>query len=64
MEVAQSKKGIVVSQQKYIHDVLKEIGMAGSRPVDSPIDPNQKLGDDKEGDPVDTTQYQKLLKKL
>ena len=50
MEVARSKKGIDVSLQKYVLDLLKEIGMSGCRPVDTLIDPNQKLGDDKEGD--------------
>lgn len=64
MEVARSKKGIVVSQRKYILDLLKEIGMTGCRPAYTSIDPNQKPGDDKEGDPVDTTRYQKLVKKL
>ena len=43
MEVARSKKGIVVSQQKYILDLLKETGMMGCRPTNTPIDPNQKL---------------------
>jgi glutathione peroxidase-family protein len=38
--------------------------MSGYKPTSIPIDPNQKLGDDKEGDPVDTTQYQKLVEKL
>ena len=47
MEVARSKKGIVVSQRKYVLDLLKETGMSGCRPADTPIDPNQKLRDDK-----------------
>jgi hypothetical protein len=64
MEVARSKKGIVISQQKYVLDLLKETGMSGCRPANTPIDPNQKLGDDKEGDPVNTTRYQKLVGKL
>ena len=38
--------------------------MSGCRPADIPIDPNQKLGDDKEGDMVNTTRYQKLVGKL
>lgn len=38
--------------------------MSGCRPTDTPIDPNQKLGDDKEGDPVNTIGYQKLVGKL
>lgn len=42
-EVARSKKEIVVSQQKYILDLLKEIGMIGCRLVDTPMDPNAKL---------------------
>ena len=64
MEVARSKKGIVVSQRKYVLDLLKETDMSGCKPVDTPIDPNQKSGDDKEGDMVNTTRYQKLLGKL
>ena len=55
MEVARSKKGIVVSQRKYVLDLLKEIGMSGCRPANTLIDPNKKLGDDKEGDMVNTT---------
>ena len=64
MEVARSKRGIVVSQRKYILDLLKETGMSGCRSADTPIDPNQKLGDTKDGNLVNTTQYQKLVGKL
>ncbi|RVW73986.1 Retrovirus-related Pol polyprotein from transposon RE1 [Vitis vinifera] len=64
MEVARSKRGIVVSQRKYILDLLKEMGMSGCRPADTPIDPNQKLGDTKDGNLVNTTRYQKLVGKL
>jgi hypothetical protein len=64
MEVARSKRGIIVSQRKYILDLLKETGMSGCRPADTPIDPNQKLGDTKDGNPVNTTRYQKLVGKL
>ena len=64
MEVARSKKGIVVSQQKYILDLLKETGMMGCRPANTPIDPNQKLQSEGNGDPVDTTRYQRLVGRL
>ena len=40
MEVARSKKGIVVSQRKYVLDLPKETGMSGCRPAKTPIDPN------------------------
>ncbi|CAJ2656645.1 unnamed protein product [Trifolium pratense] len=63
MEVARSKDGILVSQQKYILDLLKETGMSGCRPADTPMDPNAKLWE--EGSvPVDTGRYQRLVGKL
>ncbi|XP_050877706.1 uncharacterized mitochondrial protein AtMg00810-like [Lathyrus oleraceus] len=37
MKVARSKNGIVVSQQKYILDLLKETGMCGCRPAVSVV---------------------------
>lgn len=40
MEVARSKKEIVVSQQKYILDLLKETGMNSYRLAYTPINPN------------------------
>ena len=43
MEVARSSKGILVSQRKYVLDLLHETGMAGCKPVDTPMDPNVKL---------------------
>nr|KYP53276.1 hypothetical protein KK1_024903 [Cajanus cajan] len=43
MEVARSKKGIVVSQRKYILDLLKETVMMGCRPAETPIDPKKNM---------------------
>lgn len=43
IEVAQSKDGIFISQRNYALDILKETSMLDCRPVDSPMDPNQKL---------------------
>ncbi|CAH9115704.1 unnamed protein product, partial [Cuscuta europaea] len=64
MEIARSKKGIVVSQRKYVLDLLHETGMSACRPIDTPIDPNQKLGNVKEGVPVNIHQYQRLVGRL
>lgn len=64
MEIAQSKKGIVLSQRKHVLDLLKETCISGCKPVETPIDPNQKLGDSKEGTLVDTSKYQRLVGKL
>ncbi|RVW90647.1 Retrovirus-related Pol polyprotein from transposon RE1 [Vitis vinifera] len=43
MEVARSRKGIVVSQRKYILNLLKETGMLGCKPIDTPMDSQKKL---------------------
>jgi len=64
MEVARSKKGIVVSQRKYILDLLKETGMSGCKPCDTPIEANSKLGEVKNGVPVDKGRYQRLVGRL
>lgn len=64
MEVARSKKGIIVSQKKYVLNLLKETGMSGCRPANTSIESNQKLGNDKEGELMDTSYYQRLVGKL
>ncbi|RVW70009.1 Retrovirus-related Pol polyprotein from transposon RE1 [Vitis vinifera] len=61
MEVARSRKGIVVSQRKYILDLLKETGMLGCKPIDTPMDSQKKLGIEKESTPVDRGRYQRLV---
>jgi len=60
MEVARSKEGIMVSQRKYVLDLLKEKGMSGCHPTEPPIDPNMKFRN-KEGNSVDQSQYQRLV---
>ena len=57
MEVARSRKGLVVSQCKYFLDLLKETGMSGCQLADTPMDPNHKLVEIKDGTPIDTTRY-------
>ncbi|RVW29708.1 Retrovirus-related Pol polyprotein from transposon TNT 1-94 [Vitis vinifera] len=44
MEVARSSKGIFVSQRKYTLDLLKETGMLGCKPSNTPMDPFNKIG--------------------
>ena len=43
MEFTRSKEGIVVSQKKYVLDLLKETGMMGCKPTETPMEPNLKL---------------------
>ena len=43
MEFVWSKEWIIISQKKYMLDLLKEKGMIGCRPVETPMEPNLKL---------------------
>lgn len=64
MEIARSKKGIAVSQRKYVLDLLKETGMLGCKPAETPMDHTIKLGRKEGSVPVDKGRYQRLVGKL
>ncbi|KAK2433017.1 putative mitochondrial protein [Trifolium repens] len=64
IEVAHSKKGIFISQQKYITDLLKETGKSACKPASTPLDPNLKLGIAEEAAAVDKEMYQRLVGRL
>ncbi|KAL5553822.1 hypothetical protein UlMin_041223 [Ulmus minor] len=64
IDVAQSRLGRFISQQKYITDLLKEKGKLACRPVSTPINPNHKLGEAEEDSAVNRESYQRLLGKL
>ena len=44
IEITRSNFSVVMSQRKYVLDILEEIGMLGYKHVDTPMDPNVKLG--------------------
>ena len=64
MEVARSHKGITVCQRKYTLDLLKETGMLGARPANTPMELNQKLTIKPNGKEVNKERYQRLVGKL
>ena len=64
MEVARSKKGIYISQKKYIIDLLRETCFLESKPATTPIEENHKLGYKKGEVPVDKGAYQRLVGRL
>ncbi|RVW67455.1 Retrovirus-related Pol polyprotein from transposon RE1 [Vitis vinifera] len=53
MEVGRTKEGIVVTQRKYVLDLLQETGMLGCKPVDTPMDPIGKIDKDNDSHPTD-----------
>ncbi|XP_020234117.1 uncharacterized protein LOC109814165 [Cajanus cajan] len=64
IEVAQSKEGVVISQRKYAFDILKETGLENCKPIDSPMDSNQKLIVDQGEAFPDPERYRRLMGKL
>ena len=58
IEVARSSRGIHVYQRKYNLDLLRETGMSGCKPVETPMDPNTKHGNIIQGEVVDRGRYQ------
>ncbi|RVW26230.1 Retrovirus-related Pol polyprotein from transposon TNT 1-94 [Vitis vinifera] len=62
MEVARSRKGISISQRKYVLDLLTETGMLGCKPSDAPIKARNRMESD--GKPVDREKYQRLIGRL
>ena len=64
IEIAQSKSSVVMSQRKYILDILEETGMLNCKPVDTPMDPNVKLVPG-QGEPLqDPRRYRRLVERL
>jgi hypothetical protein len=64
MEVARSKKGIYVSQRKYVLDLLKETGMLGCKPAETLMDSTKKIGAVQDRTPIDKGRYQRLVGRL
>ena len=66
IEVAYLAAGIVLSQHKYIIDLLKDTGKLDCRPAVTPVDVNEKLKSEQhEKDfPVNKTSFQRLIGRL
>ncbi|RDX80698.1 Copia protein, partial [Mucuna pruriens] len=64
IEVAQSKEDIVISQRKYVLDILQETSMSNCRLVNSPMDPNMKLMVKHGESYSDPKRYRRLVGKL
>ena len=63
IEVARNKEGLVLSQRKYVLDLLKETGMLGAKPANIPMDPKTHMFDEK-SEYVDSASFRSLVGKL
>ena len=64
IEIARSKEGISLSQRKYVKDILEETNLLGSKPVETPMDPNVKLYEDQGELLSNPERYRRLVSKL
>ncbi|GKF39932.1 putative reverse transcriptase, RNA-dependent DNA polymerase, LTR copia-type gag-polypeptide [Tanacetum coccineum] len=64
IEVAKTSDGLVLSQQKYTLDILKDSGMLGCRPSAFPFEQGIKLDKGEEEAQIDATQYRRLVGRL
>ena len=61
IEITKSDNSILISQEKYIENILKREGMEDANPVSMPMDPNDKIkpnpdgNDDTQGTPLGPT---------
>ena len=57
IEVAHSRRGIFISQQKYVTDLFQKTSKTACKPISTPIDPNLRLGKVEEDTAVDRETY-------
>ena len=63
IEVMRNKKGIFMSQRKYVFDLLFETGKLGAKPCSTPMIPGLQLL--KDGEPyLNPVRYRRLVGKL
>lgn len=60
IKVARSAQGISLCQQKYVMDLLTEIGMIDCKPAEIPMEVNHGLSIQKDKVPTDKARYQRL----
>lgn len=64
IEVAKTENGLVLSQRKYVLDILQDSGMLGCKPSKFPIEQNVKLDRGENEKKVDSRQYRRLVGRL
>ncbi|XP_015161174.1 uncharacterized mitochondrial protein AtMg00810-like [Solanum tuberosum] len=73
IEFSRNSEGILMHQRKYALELISDLGLGGSKPVDTPIEQNLKLtttefddlvGSDSDPLLLDVSEYQRLIGRL
>ncbi|KAG6427555.1 hypothetical protein SASPL_111801 [Salvia splendens] len=64
LEIARNKKGILVSQRKYVMDLLRDAGLLGWKPSSVPIDPVNQLKQDTGKPMKDPFKFRRQIRRL
>lgn len=64
IEVSQKKEGVLLKQTTYAKRILEEFGMNECNPTACPMDPKLKLEKDEDGEPIDPTQFRRIVGSL
>lgn len=63
LEIARSKAAILLSQRKYILELLEDIGFVASKPAATPFDPSTELASTKGTPLTDLFAYRKFIER-
>ncbi|KAI3715584.1 hypothetical protein L6452_22570 [Arctium lappa] len=64
LQVKQKKDGIIISQSKYVKDILDKYGLTDSKPASTPMETHKQITADLEGEDVDVHLYRLLIGSL
>ena len=65
IEVVKCPHGLMLSQRKYMVDMLRQFGMQDSKPIQTPMETNMKFGAASDGNVIaNVKMYQQMVGKL
>lgn len=64
IEVTSTDDGTILSQRRYVLDLLAEVGLLDCKPISTPMDPKVNLYDPNSPDYLDSRRYRTIVGKL